>query len=428
MQPERISLPDAPGTPFYQTLVETCVRGVLESLGESELDALILIGAPTRGEPTVVETAAGPYSLSDVDMACIVRHGADIPLLKSKLASWVASANEELKPVCSGVDVSMRRRGDARGFHPLIATYEMLRTPSVVWGDPSVLGELPDFRVEDVPAWDCLRLLHNRIVEQVVLHRRLARRPADERSTLSDLYATGKLTLDAMTAFLFLEREVPERYVDRAAVFRRRITNLPWDDRLRVALEAHLPRIDALARFKASGDRSLLATAFGTGTDTAGLIEMTRECFRANAEIAEAMWRLLVERASGGEARGEEIDAVAALYSRLETLPRKAVRAMRMLRSPAGRAGLFSAGRVVALSPFASPKELAYLSAVVIYLELSARIDGDEARAALRRWCPFNLPRDFWSLDEARRREALLDRLDLFRHAVLHGRKVSADR
>lgn len=428
MQPEQTSPPDAPGAAFYRTLVERCVRGVVETLGEGDVEALVLIGAPARGEPTVAETDAGPYSLSDVDLACFVRRDADVSTLRALARRWVIGANESLAPVCSGVDVSVRRRGDSRHFRPFISTFEMLRSPSVVWGDASILEEFPKIAIEDVPAHDSLTLLHNRVVEGVILRRRLTRPAGSMSEALSALYTSCKLSLDAVTAFLFLEQDVPERYVDRARAFAYRILNRPENDPIRVELAGYLPDIEALARFKASGDAAALAAAFGESADVPGIAAAARRCLREHAGLVETMWRLILEHVSGGKVVGEELDAAAALYSRLEPFPRKVVRALRMLRSPAGRAGLFSARRVFALTPFASPKLLAYVTAVVTYLEAEGRAGGDSAGPIVRRYCPFSLPRGFRRLEAGERLEVLADKLDLFLHAVLHGREVAPGR
>lgn len=427
MQEKRLGIPDSPGAAFYRTLVDGCVRGVAAALGDGEAEAMLLIGAPTRGEPTVVDAASGPYSLSDVDLACVVRDGADLSAARARARRWVVEANNELASACAGVDVNVRRRSELSRLRPLISTFEMLRSPTVVWGDPSVLDGVPGIPIEDIPAWDSLRLAHNRLVEGALLHRRLSRPPGDLRDALSTLYAVGKLTLDAVTAFLFLERDVPERYADRVRVFGERICRLPDAHPVRSEGARRLPDLEALARFKATGETAALARSLGVDEDAPGLAAAARTRLREHTGLVHALWQFALARVAGTDRAGPDLRTAAALYSKLETLPRKAGRTLRMLRSPAGRAGLFSIPRAAALAPVASPRELTYLTAVAVYLRMGGGSPDSEVWPLVRRYCPLALPRGFWQMETAERQDVLLDRLDTFLRSVLHGRELPPD-
>lgn len=451
---ERQTLQDRPSralpygtSEFYASLVDRCVQDLLEALGERNLDAILMIGAPARGEATVVETPGGHWSLSDIDLVCLSDPGAELAGMRDRLASWVTRANQELAGSCTGLDASVKARGSRAQVYPLITNFEMLRSPVVLWGDESVLGELPTIRIEDVPAWDSLVLFHNRVVEQVLLSRKLAthegrERPGDEslefREALTLLYTSGKFLMDAVTAFLFLERNVPETYVDRAHAFIEDALSRPENGRLRSAISEYSPDIEAWARFKASGDLSDLASlseadesdnarridATEVRWESSDLTGLARASFARYASCADIMWRAILGRVVGVDAMELEPGRVVSLYSRLETLPRKAVRALKALRFPTGRAGLFAAPRVLRRATFASPRELAYLTAVLAYLSFSGETCASLFDTHADRFCPFEVPSGFARLPLARKRELIIDRLSLFHASFLRGRET----
>ncbi len=458
----RVPLQDRPSSAlpygtseFYASLVDRCVQGLLEAVGEGNVEAVLMVGAPTRGEATVVDTPQGPYSLSDVDLACVGKPGVDVAQLRSRLAAWVALANTEFARECTGVDASVKTRGAEAPVYPLIATFEMLRSPTVVWGSESILSELPEVALADVPAWDSLVLLHNRTVEQVLLSRRLGAsgedtgvaspaatpggtlglgepiepgeilergEPLEHTETLRLLYASGKFLLDAVTALLFLDRNVPETYADRAYAFSHETLVRPENARLRSALREFVPDIETWARFKSSGDLSDLSGIPGATPDDP--IALARHCFLRYAPCCGIVWRAILGSVVGTDALKLPTVSVVRLYPRLESLPRKIVRSLKMLRSPAGRAGLFSTGRVLKRATFASPRMLAYATAVLIYLSYSGSEDEGVLGSLLRETCPFRVPPDFAELPLERKREVLIDSFSLFHASVLRGRKI----
>lgn len=423
---------------FYASLVDRCVQALLDAVGREDIDAILLIGAPTRGETTVVSTPEGRYSLSDIDLACLAKPGSDIARLRGRLADWVARANVELAEECSGVDASVKTRGAAAPVYPLIATFEMLRSPTIVWGDESVLGELPDVPIENVPAWDSLVLLHNRTVEQVLLSRTLATSSTGEsrgsRGALADLYASGKFLLDSVTAYLFLDHVVPETYADRVRLFADDTLARPANAELGLALREFLPDMDAWARFKSSGDLADLSGLPGaalsdvTGAASGDLASLASDCFMRYAPCCGVMWRAILGRVVGVDALRLQTKDVVQLYSRLESFPRKGVRTLRTLRSPTGRAGLYSTRRVLQRATFASPRALAYVTAVLTYLSYSEREDTELIGSLLERLHPFRVAADFGRLPIDGRREALLGSFSLFHSSALRGRKVPETR
>lgn len=437
---------------FYTSLLDRVVSGMLGALPADDVEAVLMIGAPARGEATVVTTPDGPFSLSDVDLVCLARPGADVPALRRRLASWVSKANAEFGGGCAGIDASVKVRGEGAGIQSLISTFEMMRSPVVLWGDEAVLRELPRVAIGDVPARDSLTLFHNRVVEQVLLSR-TPEPPADLRIALGSLYASGKFLLDAVTAYLFLEKDVPPTYAERGRVFAGKAMAAGAGGWLHGAMEPYLADIETWSRFKASGDVGSLGSLWAPGSadrrqgpnarrggphpggaeagPTSGawtaddVTELAGHLLIRYASCADVMWRAILGRVAGVEAHELDLGGIVSLYASLEPTWRKVGRAVKMLRAPAGRSGLFSTPAVMRLALFASPLQLTYLTAVLVYLSLDDTRDPDVLSSHIDRFCPLRVSPGFSELPLARKRALLADRLAIFHSSVLRGRETT---
>jgi hypothetical protein len=410
---------------FYLSCLDRCLHGILDTLQKKNVAALLLIGAPARGEATVVRTPDGLYSLSDVDLVCVPAEGQDPQLLGKTLARWTLRANEELGDTCSGVDVSIRTRRQLAALCPNMSHYEMARSPALVWGDATVLSSLPRLDVRQVPPADSLVLLHNRLVEELLLHRQIQGPPGDARTALDAIYGTVKLALDAATALLYLERDVPFEYVRRVEVFLGDVLKKPEYSTLCASLRDYTPDLPVFARFKTTGDIEGLAAHFSRTADAPGLAALAAELWHRYVGYAEALWPAVLGRVVGVATDAADLDDVVGLYGRIESLPRSVARTLRILRPGAAPTGLFSPGRALARSLVASPRQLAYLTAVVTYLGFSDDVSQDWVVSVVQKYCPFPL-QGFAGKSREERTAFLLDKLDLFHESVLLGRRPGA--
>jgi len=409
---------------FYSELVEKCTRVIVDVLGRNSIRALLMIGAPARSEVTVVETPDGLYSLSDIDLVCVCPDGSDMELLGRKLGPAVSALNRDLSPVCTGVDVALKSEAQLAAPAPLISTYELVRSPVVVWGDERTVSALGDVDIADVPNTESLTLMHNRMTEELLL--RPPTRASEDRLLLSSLlsiYGTAKLILDSITSHLFIMNSVPTGFGDRVEFFLSDVVRRPESSHLREGLGDFLEELPAWATFKTTGDLGALAEMLGTTNEPADIERLSRDVWNRYIGFAEVFWRDILGDVTRTDAADISVEKMSRLYRKLESLPRSAVRTYRMLRPGRAPAGLFSGLGTYYRARLASPRALAYLTAVLTYLSFSDSVDWSRIVGTVRTCCPFDLPRGFASMGADEQRSVITERLRLFHNSVLLGRR-----
>ena len=409
---------------FYSELVERCIAVVVDTLGRESIRALLMIGAPARSEVTVVEIPGGYYSLSDIDLVCACRYGTNLQSLRGKLAPAMAALNRELSSACTGADVAMKSEVELAEPRPLISTYEMIRSPVVVWGDDRVVTALGDIDIADVHNTESLVLMHNRVTEKLLVRLHAGGETPSIVAALECLYGTAKMVLDSITAYLFLRNNVPTGFADRVGFFLSDVIRRPESARLKEGLEGFLDELPAWARFKTTGDLSGIATIHGRTAGDGDLVPLAREVWDRYTGYAEVFWRAILSDVARADAMECDLVRIGRIYQRLEKPPRSVGRAFRMLERGRAPEGLFSTPRMLLRSPLGSPRLLAYLTAVVTYLSYSDSVDWDCADRMILRYCPFALPSGYRSLTAEEKREAIIRALRLLHHGVLLGRKV----
>ncbi len=423
LRPHRTS-PTPEKDDFYRSLVERCVGAIVESVGENGLEAILLVGAPARGEATVIEGTDGLYSLSDIDLVCVHTTAADRALLSSRLAPTIRGLNAAIEDACTGVDASLKPLIQFASPQPYISSFETFRSPVVVWGDEAVASALPEPRIEDIAPDESLRLVHNRIVEQLILYPEIARVPDDFREVAGILYRTAKLALDCVTAILFLEGNVPIGYRERADLFVYDLLERPQFSRLKEALSDFREDIPAWAAFKTTGSLVPISDRFRNAHRPPELSRIAREEWYRYTGFAAPCWRYVLGAVAGLDLIEADVQDVARAYARLETPTRRVVRALKVLGPGAAPKGLFSAARVLRGSRLASPRLLGYLTGVLTYVAMGETDDWDWIDRTAVTHCPFKVPARMRALGLASRREILVDRLSLYHEAMLLGRQV----
>ncbi len=425
---------------FFADIVERCADAVWAAVGESCV-ALFTTGAPSRGEATIVETEAGLYSLSDVDLVCIARPDADVAAARAAAARSVARLNNELAGVCAGVDAAVKPHGHAAHLPAFISNYELVRTPALLRGDGAADDLLGSVSIDEIPADDALRFVHNRCIEQLLAGRKAAT-AGSELDDLRSHYTTAKLMLDLVTAFLFVRHHVPVGYAERVRLFVDDYCERPEFGALAEEIDPFLEELPFWADFKTTGDAQTLRVSLSDDA-LAG---------RHAEPFALMMWKRIL-----GDALGEDLSlaslpmAIARLAAR-EGPVRSVARSLKILRSGTRRS-LYPPGIVLRGALRASPNARAYVTGLLLFFSGLGSAAGPSVadlekhehhagpvggptlraprkwtRAALARYAPFSLPADFSSSTDAEMRSCLLSRLARFHEEVLLGRIPASER
>jgi hypothetical protein len=408
---------------FYSDLVEKCVAAIVDAAGAESIRAILMIGAPARSEVTVVEIGGRLFSLSDIDLVCACARDVDTESLKRRLAGPMEALNGQLSDSCAGVDVAVKTEMQLAEPAPLIANYEMIRSPVVVWGDERFVASLGDVDIADIPNTESLKLVHNRMTEELLL------RPVENRdagrcpSSLTSLYGTAKLVLDLISAHLFIRNNVPTGYEDRVALFVSDVLPRRESARVRTRLEEFTSELPAWAVFKTTGDLTALSDALGGSSGTGDLDRIARDAWNRYIGYAEALWRDVLGHVTRTDTAGMDIDRMGRVYQKLEGFPRSFVRAHKMLRPGRAPSGLFPTVGTYWRARLGSPGTLAYLTAALTYLSFSEAVDWMNVAGTVLRYCPFELPSGFASMGTDEQRSILIERLAVYHKSVLLGRK-----
>lgn len=134
---------------MQKELIEKYKGTIVRELGVN-LEALILVGSFSRDE--------GIDGLSDIEFLAVIKN-----LLNGR----------RLFVLGKKVTIGFTTRKHLARLKPYIFTVETKKFGRVLWGDHGVLGSIPDYSYEDIAVSDAFTLLNNRIVEQLILWRRI---------------------------------------------------------------------------------------------------------------------------------------------------------------------------------------------------------------------------------------------------------------
>lgn len=119
--------------------------------------------------------------------------------------------------VTADVSLTAVGLGYLRWLPPHIFGYELQLTGRVLWGDATILRQIPPIHRQQIPAEDAWRLLANRILE--LLPTALAGRAKASWSP-EDAYPWVKLHLDMATSYLVFRGAYAPTYTARAGRLR----------------------------------------------------------------------------------------------------------------------------------------------------------------------------------------------------------------
>lgn len=165
---------------------------------EASLRALVLAGSMARRESGWLLGSGGAILLGDAELLCVLQDRAPWPQPAERMA-WRERLQARLwrEGLQASVSLTPVRARYLRTLPPHLFGYELRTTGRVLWGDPHVLDEAPQFQVSDLPREDAWRLLTNRLIE--LLPSAAASEPP---RTPQQVYPWVKLYLDMATSYL----------------------------------------------------------------------------------------------------------------------------------------------------------------------------------------------------------------------------------
>jgi predicted nucleotidyltransferase len=143
------------------------------------VDALILMGGFGRGEGSVVTIRDRTIPLNDYDL-----------MIVTEKAEYIAGQVDELSVELAtdfGIDFVEFDLVHPKALctaPPSIYYYDLKYGSRVLWGDYKVLESLPAYRPEDIPLWEGMKLLFNRMAGLLSGFVAEGRHPSTEREYL----------------------------------------------------------------------------------------------------------------------------------------------------------------------------------------------------------------------------------------------------
>lgn len=197
---------------------------LLRAAHGNTLQAIVLTGSLARDEATIIKHSDGSELLGDADFLVVFSAGSPMP---NAAEETVLSHKIEELLLREALRCTVHARAVSpeyfRALPRAIFSYELRKCGRVAWGDPGILGLIPNFSASDLAREDAWRMLCNRMIEHLAFVHRLT---ADAAELPPDLhYATVKLFLDMATSYLVFAGQYAPSYQERA----RRLQRLAAD-------------------------------------------------------------------------------------------------------------------------------------------------------------------------------------------------------
>jgi predicted nucleotidyltransferase len=142
--------------PATASRVAGAVRALRRDRVHRQILAVVVCGSAARGEERPLSSQGG----SDIDLMVITASRS--PAVGRRIARVLAEFRD------LGIEGGQVPRATLR-VHRTLLNYEARCNGAVVDGDPMVLRDIPMRKAEDIPRWEAVRLLFNRLFEHVKL-------------------------------------------------------------------------------------------------------------------------------------------------------------------------------------------------------------------------------------------------------------------
>lgn len=322
------------------------------------LRAIVLTGAPARGEGTAISVGSATWILSDVDLIAVFGSSREVLEARAVLVDLSREVTRRLRDrgLASHVDFAPHTEASLTGLSPSMFTMELARFAKVIDGDGTVLRGVRQIGPHEIPSVDALTLLTNRVVGQLILRRDLA--GGDPLLRAFAAYHSGKVACDVLAAYLCYSGAYSPTYEGRIdASDALGASSLGLDSAL-------LLQARRWTNFKlnpdATDDRQLV---------TGDALENDRQRLALWDDAARWLvsgWRALAGRYVGGTTEVEGLPAIVAAVSRREPFPSRIRDWIRLFRHPMLEGRRVRVPRVLAIGTGSSPTMAASLGALLL--------------------------------------------------------------
>lgn len=198
------------------------------------LRAIVLTGAPARGEGTAISVGRAIWTLSDIDLIAVFDTGREVVASRPVLVGLGREVTQQLRSdgLASHVDFAPHTSASLRSLPASMFAMEFARFAKVILGDASVLDGVLQVDNGELPASDALALLTNRVVGQLVLQRDLS--GTDPLLRAFAAYHSGKVACDVLAAYLCYARMYSPTYEERLKACEEQVlSRLGLDENMR---------------------------------------------------------------------------------------------------------------------------------------------------------------------------------------------------
>jgi hypothetical protein len=174
---------------------EGLVRACRDTFGPT-LRAVVLTGSLARNEASYTLREGRAVLQSDVEAMVVLQDGAALPSRHSSEAlCQLAQSYLADRGVSVEVSFSVVHSTYLLELPPHIYSYELRACGVVLYGEPRILGLIPDYAAADLSREDAWRLLSNRLIEQMVASQ-------GKEAATATRYRSVKLCLDLASSLL----------------------------------------------------------------------------------------------------------------------------------------------------------------------------------------------------------------------------------
>jgi hypothetical protein len=263
---------------------------------------LILTGSVARGEGTLItDQKTRTRWLGDLECLLIVLPGgpASARRIDDILHHVETELNDDFRNRGRGLKIGVTRMVSSRmaGLRPSIFNREFLEHGKLLWGTPSALP-IPDWwtaGTHEVPARDALRLLNNRILQQITAR---IRQETGDSQPLSAEYAVSKFWIELATSLSVFLGCYRTTYRERHAAIESLLTSQPeiLGREFSELLVAQLREAMAVKFGETPRVRGLACHGFDEVARVASRVWFWETARMLDADPDDSDWRLVIRR------------------------------------------------------------------------------------------------------------------------------------